>query len=654
MILPLISPEQSTILEGIRAGHNLQIDAVAGSGKTTTSLYIASKNPDKNILLLTYNARLKMETRAKVVNLSLTNMEVHSYHAFCVRYFDPKAFTDAGILAFLNKKKKVRSEFSYDLVIVDEAQDMNPLYYHLVRHILDHCKDPQIVVMGDRKQSIYGFNRADPRFLTLAPALFPSPREWTRATLSTSYRITRPMAALVSDCCRGALPIRSVKNGSPVRYVVCGMYGARPVKEIEYYLKKGFAHEDIFVLAASVRCSKSPVRVLANRLTEKGVPIYVPTSDEERLDEEVLRNKIVFSTFHQVKGLERAVVLVFDFSDNYFKYYGKNLPLHEIPNTIYVAITRGRIGLTVFHDDTSPYFSFLDRARLADCCTVEKTKRFREDRVLSLDVSPHSVVKKEMPMAELVRYLPVDVLQACLGALSIQRIKEKGAPLDVPLVSRQGDDSHESVGEINSIAIPSYFEWKRTGRMTIGEYLRGESVSLLTTTTMTVERLLKMSTRWAAQKSGYDFKSSQIKTFDWLEQSMLDEAVERLTECFPDASPLEFEKSARVADWDSEWEFTGFVDVWDSAKSEMWEVKMVSELGPEHFLQAALHSWLLRTSGIFVEKTRLYNIIDKETYDVAWVSWGQADAQVRRLVEYKKSSKNVKSDDEFIASLRKK
>lgn len=650
MSLPPISSEQREILEAVQSGNNLQVDAVAGSGKTTTTLYLARENPEKKILLLTYNARLKMETRQRASDLQLTNMEVHSYHAFCVKHFDPKAYTDAGILAFLNKKKKPQ-KFCYDLVIVDEAQDMNPLYFRLVLRILSACPDPQIVVMGDRKQSIYGFNRADPRFLTLAPSLFPSPRPWRRASLSTSYRITKPMASLVTDCCRGALPISSLKNGSPVRYIVCGMYGVRPVKEVEYYLKKGFAHQDIFVLAASVKCSKSPVRVLANRLTEKGVPIYVPTSDEERLDEQVLQNKIVFSTFHQVKGLERAVVIVFDFSENYFKYYGKNLAMHEIPNTVYVAITRGRVGLSVLHDDTSPYFPFLDPKQLEKCCTVEKSKRFREDRVLRYDVP--TTIKKETEVAELIRYLPVDILQKCLASISVKRVVEKGTLLEIPLTSRQ-KDTYESVSEINAVAIPSYFEYQRTGRMTIGDYLRAEPTSLLSKkkgNEMTPETLLRMSTRWSSLKSGYDFKNSQITVFDWLEEGTLEEAVGRLTQCFPDTrAKLEFEKKVALADWDPDFELVGFVDVWDPVKKEVWKVKMVGELGPEHLLQAALYSWLLQKTGTEVKKTRLYNIMDKEEYEISWVS-SEMDAQVQKLVEHRKTSRETTNDEDFVRSL---
>ena len=57
-----------------------------GSGKTTTVLHLAKASTlNEQILLLTYNARLKIETREKAVHFSLHNLEVHSYHSFGVK-----------------------------------------------------------------------------------------------------------------------------------------------------------------------------------------------------------------------------------------------------------------------------------------------------------------------------------------------------------------------------------------------------------------------------------------------------------------------------------------------------------------------------------------------------------------------------------------
>ena len=47
--------------------------------------------------------KLKLETRSKVIQLNIDNMEVHSYHSFCVKYLNSKAYTDSGMIEY-NKK----------------------------------------------------------------------------------------------------------------------------------------------------------------------------------------------------------------------------------------------------------------------------------------------------------------------------------------------------------------------------------------------------------------------------------------------------------------------------------------------------------------------------------------------------------------------
>lgn len=60
MQLPDISSEQNEIIQQLRQNNNIVVDSVAGSGKTTCNLHIAKHFSDMNILLLTYNSKLKI------------------------------------------------------------------------------------------------------------------------------------------------------------------------------------------------------------------------------------------------------------------------------------------------------------------------------------------------------------------------------------------------------------------------------------------------------------------------------------------------------------------------------------------------------------------------------------------------------------------
>ena len=61
-----LSVEQQHILDTIRTGTNVYVDAVAGTGKTTLILSMAKELKDKKILQMTYNKSLKFEVREKI------------------------------------------------------------------------------------------------------------------------------------------------------------------------------------------------------------------------------------------------------------------------------------------------------------------------------------------------------------------------------------------------------------------------------------------------------------------------------------------------------------------------------------------------------------------------------------------------------------
>jgi superfamily II DNA or RNA helicase len=103
MELPEFSIEQYNIIQQLSLNNNVVVDSVAGSGKTTTNLHIAKRFPLFLILLLTYNKKLKLETREKAKKLGINNIEVHSYHSFCVKYYDNECFNDSIINKNIHK-----------------------------------------------------------------------------------------------------------------------------------------------------------------------------------------------------------------------------------------------------------------------------------------------------------------------------------------------------------------------------------------------------------------------------------------------------------------------------------------------------------------------------------------------------------------------
>ena len=79
----------------------------------------------------------------------------------------------------------------------------------------------------------------------------------------------------------------------------------------------------------------------------------------------MIEGKVVFSTFHSVKGRQRKYVFVVGFDHSYFKFYGRNLPKDVCPNTIYVACTRSKNGLYVLENDSRPFDRPIDFMKMS-------------------------------------------------------------------------------------------------------------------------------------------------------------------------------------------------------------------------------------------------------------------------------------------------
>ena len=124
--LPEISLEQQNVINLLNNKFNVSVESVAGSGKTTTNLYIAKSFPTLKILLLTYNAKLKIETRERINAHNINNLETHSYHSFCVKYYNNKAFTDIEINNIITLQINNIMLIKYDIIILDELQDISP------------------------------------------------------------------------------------------------------------------------------------------------------------------------------------------------------------------------------------------------------------------------------------------------------------------------------------------------------------------------------------------------------------------------------------------------------------------------------------------------------------------------------------------------
>jgi superfamily I DNA/RNA helicase len=164
------SDEQNIIVNNLLE-NNVIVEAVPGSGKSTTCIFIAKKYSEMKMLVLTFSARLKQEMDNRVKSLNISNLEVRSFHSFACCYYNKNTQTDSVMNKIVNENTEVIKKFNYDIIMLDEMQDCTDLYYKFITKILkdnnDNVNDnnTKICVFGDKKQSIYTYKGSSSNYI---------------------------------------------------------------------------------------------------------------------------------------------------------------------------------------------------------------------------------------------------------------------------------------------------------------------------------------------------------------------------------------------------------------------------------------------------------------------------------------------------------
>ncbi len=675
-----MSVEQLLVVEACANG-NCMVDSVAGSGKTTTCLTIAAAYPTEVNLLLTYNAKLKLDTRARVVRQGVTNLEVHSYHSFCVKFYNPNAFDDLVLTQLVVENTPPKKSFNYHRIILDETQDMTPLLHRVFCKLYRDNGPARLCVLGDQKQSIYEFRKADARYLTLAPNIFPG--DWTCLRLSTTYRLTIPMAKFVNECMLKSDRLKAVKVSEiQPEYVICNAFDDTIFNRVVELLEE-YRPEEIFLVAPSIRVSTCPLRKLENKLVKKNIPCFAPISDDEIVSDEVLKGKIALSTIHQTKGMERKVVVVFGFDDSYFKFFKRDADIFTCPNELYVAATRATERLILVHHFENGSLPFLCQTSLQPYIIQKRPVHVDDDRKTCIGLPEIPVVS----VTGLLRHLDSEAMQKARAKLQCTTLV---APMSTPIKldsKIQCLATVESVSHITGTAIPIFYEYSVKGKMSILEILTGREpfeynvprynqLGYLVQAhkqpnrglfgiqyPLTVPELLFTANCWKAETGGYLSQINQIQKYDWLTESTLTEcnhrmdAVLRRLDMTPEAASFEVhavkpanarllsptravvphihpdpfpELRGRV--------LNGFADLVGSCN--LLEIKCTSALTIEHYLQLALYMYSREDHVGY-----LFNVF---TNELVRVQCDELAEVVRIIMDAKYATKSSLSDEDFI------
>lgn len=641
----LLSPseEQQKIISTLEEGYNIITDSVAGSGKTTTILFLAKAFPQKRIIVVTYNSRLKAETRERVKLSKLTNLEVHSYHSLGLQYYTSPCNTDTHLMNIIRQKKKVIGNIKSDIFILDESQDMRLNYYHFLKKIIDDMSNDklQLFIMGDHMQCIYEFLNADSRFLTLADKLFSSKLPWKRCYLHTSYRITRPMEQFLNEVVLGYPRMKSVKNVSiPVKYYTGDPFYKVPAalaQEIQILFSTGIKPSDIFVLAPSIRSSNTnnPVKRFENILVKMGIPCYVPLSDDEDLRDEVTHEKIVFSSFHQSKGLERKIVIVMNFSTAFYFIF-KDAVKEICPNLVYVSATRASQTLYLWGEsEKEKPFPFLNYDLLHDSEYLEKIHIGSKSIYPEMNEPRADNKQKLRNVTHLTRFLPEESIQQILELCNVVIRKPGSISISIPSTINTEGEKKENVSDLNGIAIPTIYEHRKTGFISIQNDLerfylvdlfengnineeQKKWVDAVRSVPKTPSDYLGLANIYSSYISGYNHKIAQIKEYNWLNDKHVDKLLNVLeSSIHGDPKQMLFEETLTLEGYEfnnEQLHIQGRADLIDDIT--LWELKCVDSIKPEHIVQLALYAYIWQMTESKEKGMRKFCILNIRTGEI--------------------------------------
>lgn len=645
-----ISIEQNTII-GYINNYNVCVNSVAGSGKTTTALYIAKAYTNLNILLLTFNTRLRLETKQRLQYLNINNLEVHTFHSFGYKYYDKNCKTDIGLNTIMHNN--LNNSFEYDIIIIDEIQDVSSLYFKFIKKIIsDNITDYKLCIFGDVDQCIFKFKNADERFLIYIDKLIKNKYEWKKCTLNISYRLSTELALFINNICINK-NIATIKSGVKPRYLIMNTY-KQAYLEFLHYINLGYNYSDIFILAPSIKSDSTPIRVLENTIkTEfENINIFIPISDDESIDLEVIENKLVFSTFHQIKGLERKIIIILNFDESYFKFYNKDDSNNFCSNQLYVALTRSIEHISLLHDSKYDFLKFINKDVINKYC----------DLIIYSDLNIRQTIPKQINKTEkvtnLIKFLPHYIILNVMSKIKITKIETNGNKIFYKTKYKEeinGVKYCENISDIIGVAIPVFYQLNKGIKVDFFDTLKTENFDINKKNTryklntfdydnLSIEQIFYLSNCWISYINGYIFKLSQIKNYNFIDKSKIDSFIQNF-DLLKLSTKAKYEQMILTYNEKYDVDLCGFIDCIDG--NNIYEFKNVDFLTEEHYIQLIVYMYIKLKTDIKQFNYFLYNCRTSELLKIT-CSNKHIEEIIESIFYYKYMHSYIITDDEFI------
>lgn len=434
----------------------------------------------------------------------------YSYHACCGNFFKGgPCMTDNEMEDVISRNEPKRS-FDYDYIILDEVQDMKFIYFNLIKLLCSHKKAERMALFGDKRQTIYDHgktftDRSDCRFLTLGDQVFKDMtkcEKWEYKVLNETWRLTPEMCNLLNKAFIKEDILTSGKKKSGIKpiYKICNIFSEHQMI-IDMIEKDGYKPEDIFILASSVTNDLCPAKKLLDTIKAKyknKYNFYVSGDDKSPINEETSKGKIVISTFHKTKGLERKVVFFLNMDTIQVKLF-RATDSEYLLNKFYVGLTRAKERLYILHHCENDYLKCVNQNLLKEYSIFSGSLKNERDYKIEVIDKPVTKLLKHLSQSK------IDQMDRFYTKILIKDEEDK-ISLQNSIKCKFNINLSENVAPINGLVIPLYFQGRLEGN--IGE--------IKFDNTFKVKDLLEYATKLKYSRDGYNKLKFQIDHYDWL------------------------------------------------------------------------------------------------------------------------------------------
>lgn len=565
----VLSNEQQMFVDLALEGKNILVDACIGSGKTTAIQYLCDALPEsKRILYLTYNRLLKIDARKKIKNKNVTVNNYHGYAYMVLKKKDIYVGTPDLIQEYIKQKPDIDG---YDVLILDEYQDLETELADMLELIKKSNPSMQIIAVGDMQQKIY-----DKTTLDVYAFMNEFLGEYKQLEFTKCFRLSAELAAKLGRI--WGKTIEGVNDNCIVEEM--------DIDEAVNFLSQQ-QPKDILCLGARRGNMAFVLNELESNYSEifNKKTVYASIADQDRGAVEPKKTSAIFTTYDSSKGLERPICVIFDFTE---KYWDDRLriPLqkYEILRNIFcVAASRGKNHIIFIKDGGQ---------RLS-----EKT--------LS---TPKIIEKRNKPMAisEMFDFKYKENVEECYQLLEIEpkqvkdhrriEVKNQDALIDLsPCIGNYQEASFFGNYNVDTY-IQFYLMWE-------AQHMRAEYENTYRHAS-TEEKILFLTSLETKQRR----YRTQVD-LPFITEDEKKEIHERLAEVFVPTEEVQAECEIKSGISQGNREARGYADV--VKDNTVYELKFVAELQHTHFLQCACYM-----IGLHLDRGILWNVKTNDMYEI--------------------------------------